>query len=243
MSNDNDKKTFSRRSFLKITAGSMTIISAVTTPLIASIARGVEEKGIGKVEGKVHEIHEIKDFKYKHSYCMVILEDRCIDCERCMDACRKTWDVPEYGYRTRILEVEKRGHKSFMPVLCFHCDFAPCVVACPTQASHKRKEDGIVLVDPKKCIGCKVCMLACPYDARYYNEDIHAIDKCTFCQPRLEKGLKPACVEACPAHVRIFGDLNDHDSEVYKLLNDYEKTVRVLKPECHTRPRVHYRKS
>jgi Fe-S-cluster-containing dehydrogenase component len=239
MSNDNNK-TFNRRNFLKITAGSLTIISSVATPLIASIARGVEEKGIGKVEGK---IREIKEFKYKNSWCMVILEDRCIDCERCMDACRETWKVPEDEYRTRILEIENRGHKSFLPVLCFHCDFAPCVVACPTKASHKRKEDGIVLVDPKKCIGCKVCMLACPYDARYYNEEIKAIDKCTFCQPRLAKGLKPACVEACPAHVRVFGDLNDHDSEVYQLLHDYEKTIRVLKPEVHTKPRVYYRKS
>jgi tetrathionate reductase subunit B len=239
MSNDS-KKTLDRRNFLKITAGSLTIISSVATPLVAAIASGVEKTGIGKVEGKIHEVTKKE---YKNSYCMVILEDRCIDCERCMDACRKTWNVPEEEYRTRILEIENRGHKSFLPVLCFHCDSAPCVVACPTQASVKRKEDGIVLVDPKKCIGCKVCMLACPYDARYYNEEIMAIDKCTFCLPRLEKGLKPACVEACPAHVRIFGDLNDQDSEVYKLLYDYEKSIRVLKPECNTCPRVYYRKS
>jgi len=234
------KKSFNRRNFLKITAGSITIISASVTPLVASIANGVEQKGIGEVEGK---IKELKKFKYKNSYCMVILEDRCIDCERCMEACKKTWKVPEYGYRTRILEVEDRGRKSFMPVLCFHCDLPACVSACPTKASYKRKEDGIVLVDPRKCIGCKICMLACPYDARYFNENIHAIDKCTFCQPRLEKGLKPACVEACPAHVRIFGDLNDEDSEVYKLLYDFERTIRVLKPEAHTKPRVYYRKS
>jgi len=95
-----------------------------------------------------------------------------------------------------------------------------------------------------KCIGCKSCVLACPYDARYFNEEKHAIDKCNFCiDTRLSRGEKlTACAAACPAGVRIFGDLSDPNSEVYKLVHQIERPVWVLRPEVGAKPNVFYMK-
>ena len=126
-----------------------------------------------------------------------------------------------------------------MPTLCNHCDNAPCVDVCPTGASFKRDEDGIVLVEPDMCIGCKACMVACPYDARYYNEHANTIDKCTFCLPRTSVGLDPACVTTCVGESRSFGDLNDPDSSVSKLLRDASSISR-LKEDEGTLPNVYY---
>ena len=97
-------------------------------------------------------------------------------------------------------------------------------------------------MDSKKCIGCKTCMAACPYNARYYNEEKRAVDKCDFClESRLTQGkTDTACVEACPAHVRIFGDLSDSESNVYKLVHRPETTVWVLRPETGALPNVFY---
>jgi protein NrfC len=240
MKNKNDEalKGLGRREFVRMGAVSA-LAMAFGFPLARSLASAAKEKG--------YNIATWARPHYEKYYCMVIKQNICIDCERCMDACKNTWNIserPDY-YRTQILErhLKQEGKKSlveFIPVLCYHCDAAACVLACSTSASYKRKEDGIVLVDPKKCIGCKVCMLACPYDARYFNEEIYAIDKCTFCKPILEKGGIPACVEACPTGTRVFGDLNDKSTEVYQLLHQIEKKVWVLKPEASTRPRGGY---
>ena len=98
-------------------------------------------------------------------------------------------------------------------------------------------------MDPKKCIGCKTCMSACPYNARYFNEEIRAIDKCTFCfDTKLKEsgGKTTACVEACPANVRIFGDLHDPESELYQLVHRHDVVVWVLRPEAGALPNVFY---
>jgi len=186
-------------------------------------------------------------FPYKPHYTMVLRQNRCIDCERCKEACMKTNSVPSYGYRTTILETYKitgpsETERIFMPVLCNHCNRPPCVRVCPTRATYKDKKTGIVMMDTKKCIGCKTCMAACPYNARYFNEEIRAIDKCNFCyDTRLSKGKKDtACVEACPADVRVFGDLSDTSSEVYKLIHSPDKIVWVLRPETGALPNVYY---
>jgi len=186
-------------------------------------------------------------FPYKPHYTMVLRQNRCIDCERCKEACMKTNNVPSYGYRTTILETYKitgpsETERIFMPVLCNHCNRPPCVRVCPTRATYKDKKTGIVMMDSKKCIGCKTCMAACPYNARYFNEEIRAIDKCNFCfDTRLSKGKKDtACVEACPADVRVFGDLSDTSSEVYKLIHSPDKIVWVLRPETGALPNVYY---
>ena len=186
-------------------------------------------------------------FPYSPHYTMVIRQNRCIDCERCMEACVKTNNVPSYGYRTTILQQEReigKGVKErvFMPVLCNHCNRPPCVRVCPTTATYKDKKTGIVMMDYKRCIGCKTCMAACPYNARYFKEENRAVDKCNFCfDTRISKGeSKTACSAACPAGVRIFGDLTDYNSEAYKLIHKPEKVVWVLRPETGAMPNVFY---
>jgi len=192
-------------------------------------------------------MQEAKKFPYSPHYSMVIRQNNCIDCERCKEACVKTNHVPSYGYRTTILEMKRdigpdETERIFMPVLCNHCNRPPCVRVCPTRATYKDKKTGIVMMDYKKCIGCKTCMSACPYNARYFNEEIRAVDKCNFCyDTRLTKGKKDtACVEACPADVRVFGDLSDPTSRVYKLVHKPDKLVWVLRPETGALPNVYY---
>lgn len=188
-------------------------------------------------------------YPYKPHYSMVIRQNLCIDCERCLNACRETNSVPSYGYRTSILEKhvpEAVGQKTeFIPVLCMQCNDPPCVRACPTKASYKDENNGIIRIEEKKCIGCKVCMVACPYNARYFNNEKHAIDKCDFCfETRLSKGEKlTACSAACPTGARTFGDLSDPSSEVYRMVHQLQKRVWVIRAEAGTKPNVFYMKS
>jgi protein NrfC len=192
-----------------------------------------------------------KSYPYKPHYSMVIHQDRCIDCERCVDACNQTNEVPaeEPGnYRTRILQrdvPDAIGQKrEFIPVLCNHCNVPQCTRVCPTKATYKDKKNGIVMMDITKCIGCLTCQEGCPYNARYFNEHKHAVDKCNFCwDTRLSKGEKlTACSAACPAQVRVFGDLSDQSSDVYKRVHQIEKVVWVMRPEAGTKPNIFYTK-
>lgn len=187
------------------------------------------------------------NYPYSPHYSMVMRQNLCVDCELCKEACVKTNHVPAYGYRTTILEKLRitgpaATETIFTPVLCNQCNRPPCVRVCPTRATYKDKKTGIVVMDYKRCIGCKTCMAACPYNARYFNEEIRAIDKCNFCwDTRLSKGVKTtACAEACPANVRIFGDLSDPDSEVYRLVHAPDKVVWVMRPETGALPNVYY---
>lgn len=140
-------------------------------------------------------------------------------------------------------------------LLCNHCDDPPCVRACPTQATFKRAQDGIVMIDYHRCIGCRFCMAACPYGSRSFNfrdprpyiKKIYSefptrrkgvVEKCNFCQERLEVGKLPACVEACDRGALVFGDLADPQSEIRKILA--EKPHIRRKPELGTRPSVFY---
>lgn len=190
----------------------------------------------------------VTDFPYSPHYAMVIRENHCIDCERCLEACRRTNRVPAHGYRTDILERSipispDQRERVFMPILCNHCNNPPCVRVCPTNATFKDPINGIVRMNPDKCIGCKTCMTACPYNARYFNEENRAIDKCDFCYDTKLKesnGRTTACVAACPANVRIFGDLTNPGSEVYKLIHAPGKVLWVLRPEKETLPNVFY---
>lgn len=228
--------TMERREFLRI--------GLVITGIFAGGTVLSAVSNINRVFASNEEMAE--KYPYKPHYSMVLRQSRCIDCERCVEACAKTNEVPDYGYRTRILERDVPDaiglKKEFIPVLCNQCNNPPCVRACPTRATYKDKTNGIVMMEYHKCIGCKTCVEACPYNARYFNEEIHAIDKCNFCyDTRISKGEKlTACAAACPAGVRNFGDLSDPNSEVYKLVHQIERPVWVLRPEVGAKPNVFY---
>lgn len=209
-----------RRRVILTLAGSM----AVGVGLISLLqARGVE--------GQVRE--------GGRRFAMYIDVDKCYGCMACVVACATENNVPIGVFRTWVeRHVLPSGAVVFVPKLCNHCDNPPCVKPCPTGATY-RNEDGVVLVDAGKCIGCGACIVACPYGARYFNPVTGVVDKCTFCNHRIYMGRLPACVEACPTGARVFGDLNDPNSEIRKLL-DSEK-VNVLKPELDLKPQVYYR--
>ena len=154
--------------------------------------------------------------------------NRCVGCLSCMVACKAVNNVPIGSYWNKVLRIGpslKEGATSshdvemyYLPVSCQHCDDPECVHVCPTGASYKR-EDGVVLVDHSKCIGCQYCVMACPYGVRAYDtsKDKGVIEKCTMCAHLIDKGEKPACVKHCPGQARKFGDLDDPQSDVSKL--------------------------
>jgi Fe-S-cluster-containing dehydrogenase component len=172
---------------------------------------------------------------------MVIDTRKCVGCMDCVVACKTENDVPE-GYCRDWVTTEVRGEFPNLALeirseRCNHCDNPPCVSCCPTGASHVEEFGKVVLVTANKCIGCKACVAACPYDARFIHPDGYA-DKCTFCIHRVREGKLPACVSVCPTHCMHFGDLDDPDSEVSRLLRN--RLHHALKPEAGTRPRVFY---
>ena len=125
----------------------------------------------------------------------------------------------------------------FVPKLCNQCDNPPCVTVCPVGATYMT-DDGVILVDQEHCIGCGYCIQSCPYGARFFLPDKRVVDKCNWCYHRITQGLVPACVATCPRGARVFGDLQDPESPVRKILA--EKRVYVLKPELGTEPKVYY---
>ncbi len=166
---------------------------------------------------------------------------RCIGCQSCSIACKQEWNVPVGRYRSWVKQVAKGSfpgtRKSFLPILCNNCENPICVTVCPVLASYQ-KNNGIVEVDPHKCIGCRYCMASCPYGVRYLHPDLRIVQKCNWCSHRTEMGNEPACVAACPASARIFGDLNDAASEIS--LRIAQNAVQPIKPEMGTAPRVFY---
>ena len=174
-------------------------------------------------------------------YAMAIDLSLCVGCAACAVACKMENEVPPGVFNLWIREREVGEYPNlvveFRPEQCLHCENPPCVPVCPTGARYQTK-DGLVLVDPKKCIACGACIAACPYDARYLHPAGY-VSKCTFCAHRLEKGKVPACVETCPTYCRTFGDLEDPESPVAKALKAAER-VDVLRPEQGTRPKLFY---
>ncbi|OGO31136.1 MAG: hypothetical protein A2Z29_00080 [Chloroflexi bacterium RBG_16_56_11] len=125
----------------------------------------------------------------------------------------------------------------FVPKLCNQCDKPPCVTVCPVGATYKT-DDGVILVDQDHCIGCRYCIQACPYGARYFLPGKRVVDKCTWCYHRINRGLIPACAEVCPVGARVFGDIDDPAGRLKQILS--EKRFYVLKPELGTEPKVNY---
>jgi len=212
-------KELSRRGAIKVLgAGSAAAAASVVAPAAASTAERTKR------------------------YAMVIDTRKCVGCHACSVSCKAENDVPLGETRSWVEYVEKGDfpdvRRSFLPRLCNQCENPQCVSVCPTGATYKRKEDGIVVVDSDVCIGCKYCLQSCPYGMRFINPKTGTADKCDFCLHRVEKGMVPACVNTCQGRARIFGDLNDPDSEVSKVIRTNATTV--LRPDMGTGPMVYY---
>ena len=194
--------------------------------------------GVAIAEGKARAI--AKAVKGKR-YGMVIDLRRCIGCHSCTIACKAEFNVPLGVWRSwvRVKEsgVYPHTRRTFVPKLCNNCQNSPCIKVCPTGAAYY-DENGISSINETKCIGCKLCVGTCPYKQRFINPDKNTADKCTLCIHRVKKGLVPACVNTCVGRARIFGDLNDPDSEVSQLVK--ANKTRVLKSELGTKPQVYY---
>lgn len=225
------------------------------------------------------------------AYSMVVDLDRCQGCRACVEACKVENNTVQGNFWMYVFRFEEGRYPdtkmSFLPRPCQHCDNAPCVKACPVGARFKR-EDGLVLTDADRCIGCRYCELACPYGVNYFNwqkpkdgqydvvdwddPDLAAVtggaippyrnpdldglygpeqrrtagggqakgimEKCTFCVHRVEKGLRPACVDTCPTDALIFGDADNPDTPISAYLK--EKSTWRLLEDAGTKPRVHY---
>jgi Fe-S-cluster-containing dehydrogenase component len=174
-------------------------------------------------------------------YGFLIDHRRCIGCHACTVACKAENDVPVGNFRTWV-KYQENGtfpavKRNFAVLRCNHCTAAPCVTICPVTALSKQT-NGVVDIDRDVCIGCRACMQACPYDALHLNEDDGCVEKCHFCNHRLDQGLEPACVVVCPEQAIIPGDLHDPESKISRMVKELKTEVR--RPEQNTGPNVHY---
>ncbi len=174
-------------------------------------------------------------------YGFIIDNRKCIGCHACTTACKSEHDVAIGVNRTYVKQVEKgifpNTRRIFSVMRCNHCTKAPCVEICPVEALFTR-EDGIVDFDNNRCIGCKSCMQACPYDALYIDPDNKTAAKCNYCAHRVDVGRAPACVDVCPEHAIIAGDMDNPETEISILLS--REQVMVRKPEKGTIPNLFY---
>ncbi len=175
------------------------------------------------------------------NYGFVIDNRLCIGCHACTVACKSEHDVAIGVNRTHVKYIEKgvfpNSSREFSVHRCNHCSNAPCVEICPTTALYTRK-DGIVDFDNDRCIGCKSCMQACPYDALYIDPETNTAAKCNYCAHRLDNGYEPACVIVCPVEAIISGDLSNSDTKISNLVSNQDTMVR--KPEKNTVPNLYY---
>ena len=253
---------FDRRTFLKI-AG-LTVLGLSAKPgwkVLAKIGDSEPSSVITKSSQK--------------KWAMAVLLKRCWEqeaCRDCIDSCHRIHNVPALGnpkeevkwiwtapygkvfpeHEVEFTDENYRGKP--VPLLCNHCDDPPCVKYCPTRATWKR-EDGIVMMDFHRCIGCRYCMAGCPYGSRSFNwrdprpfirkmnlefptRTKGVVEKCNFCEERLQKGLPPVCVDACKEGALVFGDLMEPGSEIRRDLQN--QTVFQRQPELGTKPKVFY---
>ena len=175
------------------------------------------------------------------NFGFIIDNRKCIGCHACTVACKAEHEVPIGVNRTWVKYIEKGSfpdtRRLFSVMRCNHCADAPCVEICPVSALFTRS-DGIVDFDSRRCIGCKSCTQACPYDALYMEPAEHTAAKCNYCSHRVDIGLEPACVNVCPEHAIVSGDMDNPNSEISRLLA--RETVSVRKPEKGTNPKLFY---
>lgn len=246
-----DDHKINRRDFLKLAGVGLGVAGALKA---ANLVGASSPKG---------------DSPYR--WAMVIDTATCTGCGYCTLACRAHNDVSPDVSWNRVLEAGSYGEQqTYIARPCMHCEHAPCVEVCMVKASYYRP-DGIVMMDYDRCIGCRYCEIACPYNARAFNWEKFTgenpavpkwgtpeverrprgvVEKCSFCYHRIDRGLAnglvpgvdedatPACVSACPVGARVFGDLNDPESNVSKLLAKYPSFR--LREDLGTQPRVYY---
>ena len=244
-------KPIKRRDFLKVAAVGAAAVAASRAIQKANASEGVESG--------------------PNQWVMVIDQSKCIGCGYCTLACQSHNDInPDIQWNRVMAAGEVDGKDVFLPRPCMQCAKAPCVEVCPVNASYYRP-DGIVMMDYDRCIGCRYCEVACPYQARSFNWKAFdgpnpsvpkwgqpevarrprgVVEKCAFCYQRIDRGLAlglqpgvdadatPACVVACPTGARVFGDLNDPNSNVSKLLK--QNVSYRLRDDLGTGPRVYY---
>lgn len=175
------------------------------------------------------------------NFGFIIDNRKCIGCHACTVACKSEHQVPVGVNRTWVKYIEKGEfpdtRRLFSVMRCNHCADAPCVEICPVTSLYTR-DDGIVDFDSRRCIGCKACTQACPYDAIFMDPSEHTSAKCNYCTHRVDIGLEPACVVVCPEHAIVSGDMDNPDTEISKLLA--RETVSVRKEEKGTNPKLFY---
>ena len=239
-----------RREFLKrvstITFGSMTL---TLFPAMSSLGDGNEDASDSE----------------KAVWGYLVDTERCVGTGKCLTACRVENDVPEGNYRTWVeryihfkngsvsvdlvpetgyggsdipkVDPEEVEKAYFVPKTCNHCEDAPCNQVCPVHASFTSPE-GFELIDFERCIGCSYCVQACPYGVRFINHETGTADKCTWCYHRVMREQQPACVESCPVGARLFGRLDDPESDISKRMA--EVPTHVLKEHLGTHPKTRY---
>jgi Fe-S-cluster-containing dehydrogenase component len=212
-------KSVSRRTFLKsaLAGGALVAVGSGT-----ALARGLASPKLAEE---------------KAAYALIIDTTKCVGCGACVEACNIRNNLSEGKSYIHILPKEDELHHWFLPVQCQHCANPPCSSVCPTRTTYRR-DDGVVMINEKLCVGCKYCEVACPYQARTYDEKRGVEDKCWLCLDYVTGGYDPACVQSCIMGARIFGRQDDPNSEVVQLIASGK--ARILHPEFGTRPSILY---